>query len=62
MSMSRLLAEFGSGDELIVAAHSRFITATMLPSRQTPDLLLGMWSLIEQLGRVPRRLIGWRPR
>lgn len=42
---------------VIVAAHSRFITATMLPSRQTPDLLLGMWSLIEQLGRVPRRLI-----
>lgn len=42
---------------VIVAAHSRFITARMLPSRQTPDLLLGMWSLIEQLGRVPRRLI-----
>ena len=62
MSMSRLLAEFGSKDELIVAARSRFIAATMLPSRQTPDLLLGMWSLIEQLGRVPRRLIGWRPR
>jgi hypothetical protein len=29
----------------------------MLPTRQTPDLLLGMWSLIEQLGCVPRRLI-----
>jgi transposase len=42
---------------VIVAAHSRFITARMLPTRQTPDLLLGMWSLIEQLGRVPRRLI-----
>jgi len=42
---------------VIVAAHSRFITGRMLPSRQTPDLLLGMWSLIEQLGRVPRRLI-----
>ena len=29
----------------------------MLPTRQTPDLLLGTWSLIEQFGRVPRRLI-----
>ena len=29
----------------------------MLPSRQTPDLLLGTWSLLEQFGRVPRRLI-----
>jgi hypothetical protein len=42
---------------VIVAAYSRFITATMLPTRQTPDLLLGMWSLIERFGRVPRRLI-----
>ncbi|MGH3850980.1 MAG: helix-turn-helix domain-containing protein, partial [Pseudonocardiaceae bacterium] len=42
---------------VIVAAHSRFITGRMLPSRQTPDLLLGMWSLIERFGRVPRRLI-----
>ncbi len=42
---------------VIVAAHSRFICGQMLPSRQTPDLLLGMWSLIEQLGRVPHRLI-----
>jgi transposase len=31
---------------VLVAAFSRFITARMLPSRQTPDLLLGMWSLI----------------
>jgi hypothetical protein len=42
---------------VLVAALSRFIAARMLPSRQTPDLLLGMWSLIEQLGRVPRRLV-----
>jgi hypothetical protein len=27
------------------------------PDPQTEDLLLGSWSLIEQLGRVPRRLI-----
>ena len=42
---------------VIVAAHSRFTLAQMLPTRQTEDLLLGTWSLIEQLGRVPRRLI-----
>jgi hypothetical protein len=42
---------------VIVAAYSRFITGLMLPSRQTPDLLLGMWSLLCDLGRVPRRLI-----
>ncbi len=42
---------------VIVAAHSRFITGQMLPTRQTPDLLLGRWSLLQNLGRVPRRLI-----
>jgi hypothetical protein len=29
----------------------------MLPSRQTPDLLLGTWKLLEGFGRVPRRLV-----
>jgi len=42
---------------VIVAAHSRFITARMLPTRKTEDLLLGSWELIQQLGRVPRRLL-----
>ena len=43
---------------VVVSSFSRFITAVMLPSRTTPDLLLGMWSLIsEQLGAVPKRLI-----
>ena len=42
---------------VIVAAHSRFICGTMVPTRQTPDLLLGSWSLIESFGRVPRRLV-----
>ncbi len=42
---------------VIVAAHSRFTTGLMLPSRKTEDLLLGSWELIQQLGRVPRRLI-----
>ena len=42
---------------VITAAHSRFMTARMIPTRKTEDLLLGSWELIQQLGRVPRRLI-----
>lgn len=42
---------------VITAAHSRFMTARMIPTRKTEDLLLGSWELIGQLGRVPRRLI-----
>jgi len=42
---------------VITPAHSRFVTAKMIPTRKTEDLLLGSWELIEQLGRVPRRLI-----
>ena len=43
---------------VVVASFSRTITARMLPSRTTPDLLCGMWSLLcDQLGAVPRRLI-----
>jgi transposase len=42
---------------VMTAAHSRFTGGEMLPTRQTPDLLLGMWSLIAGFGRVPRRLL-----
>jgi hypothetical protein len=42
---------------VITAAHSRFMLGRMIPTRHTPDLLLGMWELLGQLGRVPRRLI-----
>lgn len=42
---------------VITAAYSRFISGEMLPTRQTPDLLLGLWALIERFGRVPRRLL-----
>ncbi len=42
---------------MITAAHSRYTLGRMLPTRKTPDLLLGSWSLLQQLGRVPRRLI-----
>ena len=38
---------------VITAAHSRFMTARMIPTRKTEDLLLGSWELIQQLGRVP---------
>ena len=42
---------------VITAAHSRFMVGRMIPTRKTEDLLLGSWELIQQLGRVPRRLI-----
>ncbi len=42
---------------VITAAHSRFMTGRMIPTRKTEDLLLGSWELLQQLGRVPRRLI-----
>jgi hypothetical protein len=42
---------------VMTAAHSRFATGLMIPTRRTEDLLLGTWELIQQLGRVPRRLI-----
>ena len=42
---------------VITAAHSRFMVGRMIPTRHTEDLLLGMWALLQQLGRVPRRLI-----
>lgn len=43
---------------VMVACFSKFITAVMIPSRTTADLLAGMWALLsEQLGAVPRRLI-----
>lgn len=42
---------------VITAAHSRFMVGRMIPTRHTHDLLLGMWELVQQLGRVPRRLI-----
>ena len=43
---------------VMVASFSKFITAVMIPSRITADLLSGMWSLLSlQLGAVPRRLV-----
>ncbi|MEC3974890.1 IS21 family transposase [Amycolatopsis sp. H20-H5] len=36
---------------------SRFLTATMIPSRQAGDILSGMWQLINGIGRVSRTLV-----
>ena len=57
----KMLLEDGSRTLLPVlvmtCAHSRYTLGRMLPTRKTPDLLLGSWALLSQLGRVPRRLI-----
>ncbi|OMC05618.1 transposase [Mycobacterium sp. NS-7484] len=43
---------------VMVAAHSRFIAAMMIPSRVTGDLLAGMWQLLSRhIGAVPRTLL-----
>ena len=42
---------------VMTCAHSRFTLGRMIPTRKTEDLLLGVWELLGQLGRVPRRLI-----
>jgi transposase len=43
---------------VMVASFSKFISAQMIPSRTTADLLSGMWALLStQFGAVPRRLI-----
>ena len=42
---------------VMVSSFSRFITATMIPSRTTGDLLAGHWKLISGLGAVPGRLV-----
>lgn len=42
---------------VMVAAHSRFIAAVMIPSRVTGDLLAGMWHLLQGIGAVPRTLL-----
>ena len=42
---------------VITAAHSRFVLGRMIPTRRTEDLLAATWELLQQLERVPRRLI-----
>jgi transposase len=42
---------------VMTLAFSRFMTATMIPSRQAGDILSGMWALICGIGRVTRTLL-----
>jgi transposase len=42
---------------VLVSGYSRMITAVMLPSRQSADLLAGHWALISGWGRVPKALV-----
>ena len=42
---------------VMVSGYSRMMTARMIPSRQSPDLLAGHWALISGLGRVPKVLV-----
>lgn len=42
---------------VMVTGYSRVITAMMLPSRQSPDLLCGHWELLCGWGVVPRILV-----
>ncbi|MEV7771097.1 IS21 family transposase [Kitasatospora sp. NPDC086791] len=42
---------------VLVSGHSRVITARMLPSRQTGDLIDGHWRLLTGWGAVPRTLV-----
>lgn len=41
----------------MVCAFSRFLTAVMLPSRRTGDLVAGMSLLLGQVGAVPRKVL-----
>lgn len=42
---------------VMVCGYSRMISAMMLPSRQSADLLCGHWELIQKWGCVPRALV-----
>ena len=42
---------------VMVAGYSRMMFATMLPSRQGPDLIAGHWRLLSGMGVVPRQLV-----
>lgn len=42
---------------VMTLGYSRFLAASMIPSRQAGDILSGMWQLISQIGRVPKTLV-----
>ena len=53
------IGQVGRPPVLVMAAgYSRMLFATMIPSRQAPDLIAGHWLLLsEHLGAVPRELV-----
>lgn len=42
---------------VMMLGFSRFLAATMIPSRQAGDILSGMWALIAGVGRVSKTLV-----
>ncbi len=42
---------------VMVTGYSRWLSATLIPTRQSPDLFAGWWQLIETLDAVPRVLV-----
>ncbi|MEH0846413.1 IS21 family transposase [Micromonospora sp. CPCC 205711] len=42
---------------VMVSGYSRWLSAVMIPSRQSPDLLAGHWTLISGWDRVPKALV-----
>lgn len=42
---------------VLTAGYSRFVAAAMIPTRNAEDLVLGQWSVIRQLGAVPKLLV-----
>lgn len=52
------MGQMGRLPVLVMASgYSRMITATMLPSRQAPDLISGHWKLLQGWRAVPRALV-----
>jgi transposase len=42
---------------VMVCGYSRWLSATMIPTRQAPDLLDGHWTLLSRLGAAPKALV-----
>jgi hypothetical protein len=42
---------------VMVTGYARWISAVMIPSRQTPDRLCGQWSLLSRLGAAPKTFV-----
>jgi transposase len=42
---------------VLTAGYSRFLAATMIPTRNAEDLVLGQWAVLRQLGGVPKLLV-----